>query len=296
MNVSVGLWSISRSSRFSHLPANFCPDLVDLLESLSYLICQENDLNAECLQRVLTGRGVAEKLFKMADSTSTGAKPDSVIESRGKGHRTILVEDLMELLIVLSKPRYESILTFPLDTFEGNKLSDTFNFKGAATTPLFNFHQLGGFKYESIFCNLLTFYLCSFFRHSDEFSVEQVRHLEQVFASYLDHPSPPPSSSSQNHSPPLTLPLPPTPSNKSSSMQRTGNPENEWVSSVSGGVGSQLAGGGEDQQLSQQQQQQQQLQQAQWLTMMEFKRIMPAKNVSPHRMMHPLVARLHTSS
>ncbi len=65
-------------------------ETVELLESLSYAVCLENDLDPEAFRRVVSGRGVASRLLRMAD-----------VEMRD----SVTTEQIVALFIVLAKPR-----------------------------------------------------------------------------------------------------------------------------------------------------------------------------------------------
>jgi len=66
---------------------------VDLLETVAYLVCGESGLTVDSFRRVVNGRGVACKLFKMADVDKDGE---------------LTVDELINFAIVISKARPSS--------------------------------------------------------------------------------------------------------------------------------------------------------------------------------------------
>ena len=80
---------LSKATRFNHLTADAKRGVVELLETATYLICQDEDVNAEYFLKILTTLNVPTKLFRAADKNGDG---------------DLSISELMNFLVVLTTP------------------------------------------------------------------------------------------------------------------------------------------------------------------------------------------------
>ena len=80
---------LSKAKRFNHLTADAKRGVVELLETATYLICQDEDVSAEYFLKILTTLNVPTKLFRAADKNSDG---------------DLSISEVMNFLIVLTTP------------------------------------------------------------------------------------------------------------------------------------------------------------------------------------------------
>ena len=79
----------STGKRFSHLSADGKREIVEMLETTTYLICQDDDVTSENFHKILTSRNVPKKLFRAADQNGDG---------------DLSVSEVMDFLVVITKP------------------------------------------------------------------------------------------------------------------------------------------------------------------------------------------------
>ena len=82
---------ISTGKRFSHLSADGKREIVEILETITYMVCQDNDVTQEDFHKILTSRNVPIKLFRAADQNGDG---------------DLSIDEVMNFLVVLTKPTY----------------------------------------------------------------------------------------------------------------------------------------------------------------------------------------------
>ena len=63
---------LSKAKRFNHLTADSKRGVVELLETATYLICQDKDITAEHFLKILTTLNVPTRLFRAADKDGDG--------------------------------------------------------------------------------------------------------------------------------------------------------------------------------------------------------------------------------
>ena len=80
---------LSKAKRFNHLTADAKRGVVELLETATYLICQDKDVSAEYFLKILTTLNVPTKLFRAADKNGDG---------------DLSISEVMNFLIVLTTP------------------------------------------------------------------------------------------------------------------------------------------------------------------------------------------------
>ena len=76
--------------RFSHLSEDGKRDIVEILETTTYLICQDDDVSKEYFQKIVTSRNVPTKLFRAADQNGDG---------------NLSLSEVMDFLVILTKPK-----------------------------------------------------------------------------------------------------------------------------------------------------------------------------------------------
>ena len=84
---------LSTGKRFSHLSADGKREIVEILETITYMVCQDNDVTQEDFHKILTSRNVPIKLFRAADQNGDG---------------DLSIDEVMNFLVVLTKPTYVS--------------------------------------------------------------------------------------------------------------------------------------------------------------------------------------------
>ena len=72
-----------------HLSADAKRDIVEILETATYLICQDDDVTKDYFHSILISRNVPTKLFRAADQNGDG---------------DLTVSEVMDFLVVLTKP------------------------------------------------------------------------------------------------------------------------------------------------------------------------------------------------
>ena len=80
---------LSKAQRFNHLSAEAKRGVVELLETATYLICQDEDVTAEYFLKILTTLNVPTKLFRAADKDGDG---------------DLSISEVMNFLLVLTTP------------------------------------------------------------------------------------------------------------------------------------------------------------------------------------------------
>ena len=80
---------LSKAKRFNHLSAEAKRGVVELLETATYLICQDEDVTAEYFLKILTTLNVPTKLFRAADKDGDG---------------DLSISEVMNFLLVLTTP------------------------------------------------------------------------------------------------------------------------------------------------------------------------------------------------
>ena len=83
------VYIFSRGGSFKHISADGKRDIVETLDTVTYLICQNNDVTREDFQKIITSRNVPTKLFRAADQN-------------GDGYLTL--HEVTDFLIILSEP------------------------------------------------------------------------------------------------------------------------------------------------------------------------------------------------
>lgn len=91
---------VFRHDHFSHANLEFRADVVDLLESVCYVICQDEDISIDSFHRIVSSRSVPEKLFRLANPRAT-----STASSASSSSLEMTVDDLLNFLIILSTPK-----------------------------------------------------------------------------------------------------------------------------------------------------------------------------------------------
>eukprot|EP00095_Tigriopus_kingsejongensis_P001896 snap_masked-scaffold287_size221780-processed-gene-0.16 protein:Tk01896 transcript:snap_masked-scaffold287_size221780-processed-gene-0.16-mRNA-1 annotation:"nadph oxidase" len=71
-------------------------DIVELLEAIAYLICQDDVIRPDTLHRILSSRGVPCKILRLADKNRDGV---------------VSVEEMMNFIINITNPRQKTELT-----------------------------------------------------------------------------------------------------------------------------------------------------------------------------------------
>ena len=87
--MSIELFDFSTGKRFSHLSDDGKREIVEILETITYMICHENDVLQEDFHKILTSRNVPNKLFRAADQNGDG---------------DLSIDEVMDFLVVLTKP------------------------------------------------------------------------------------------------------------------------------------------------------------------------------------------------
>lgn len=64
-------------------------DIVELLEAVAYLICQDDPIKPDTFHRILSSRGVPAKILRLADTNKDG---------------TVSVEEMMNFIIGITNP------------------------------------------------------------------------------------------------------------------------------------------------------------------------------------------------
>ena len=80
---------LSKAKRFNHLSVEAKRGVVELLETATYLICQDEDVTAEYFLKILTTLNVPTKLFRAADKDGDG---------------DLSISEVMNFLLVLTTP------------------------------------------------------------------------------------------------------------------------------------------------------------------------------------------------
>ena len=80
---------LSKAKRFNHLSTEAKRGVVELLETATYLICQDEDVTAEYFLKILTTLNVPTKLFRAADKDGDG---------------DLSISEVMNFLLVLTTP------------------------------------------------------------------------------------------------------------------------------------------------------------------------------------------------
>lgn len=65
-------------------------DIVELLEAIAYLICQDDPINAASFYKIFSNRGVPASIFRLADTNQDGA---------------VSVDEMMNFIMHISNPR-----------------------------------------------------------------------------------------------------------------------------------------------------------------------------------------------
>ena len=65
-------------------------DIVELLEAIAYLICQDDPIKPDTFHRILSSRGVPAKILRLADTNRDGV---------------VSVEEMMNFIMIISNPR-----------------------------------------------------------------------------------------------------------------------------------------------------------------------------------------------
>lgn len=71
-------------------------DIVELLEAIAYLICQDDPIRPETFHRIISSRGVPGKILRLADKNRDGV---------------VSVEEMMNFILTITNPRHLSELT-----------------------------------------------------------------------------------------------------------------------------------------------------------------------------------------
>ena len=83
------IYIYSRGKRFVHLSSDAKRNIVEIFETATYLICQDDDVTKEYFQNILISRNVPTKLFQAADKNGDG---------------DLTISEIMDFLVVLTKP------------------------------------------------------------------------------------------------------------------------------------------------------------------------------------------------
>ena len=78
-----------RGRRFDHTSNEFRSSFVDIISTVSYLVCGDEEIRREHFRRIFNSRNVPRKLFQLADTDGSG---------------DLSVNELMEFLVILSAP------------------------------------------------------------------------------------------------------------------------------------------------------------------------------------------------
>lgn len=71
-------------------------DIVELLEAIAYLICQDDPIRPETFHRIISSRGVPGKILRLADKNRDGV---------------VSVEEMMNFILTITNPRWASAST-----------------------------------------------------------------------------------------------------------------------------------------------------------------------------------------
>ena len=82
------------SFSFSHNNSNKSEDridIVELLEAIAYLICQDDPISPQSFHKIFSNRGVPASIFRLADTNKDGA---------------VSIDEMMNFIMHISNPRY----------------------------------------------------------------------------------------------------------------------------------------------------------------------------------------------
>ena len=82
-------WNFSKGKRFNHISTDGKREVVEILETATYLVCQDSDITQEYFRKILNSRNVPLKLFRAADQNGDG---------------DLSISEVMDFLVVLTKP------------------------------------------------------------------------------------------------------------------------------------------------------------------------------------------------
>ena len=82
-------WIFSKGKRFNHISTDGKREVVEILETATYLVCQDSDITQEYFRKILNSRNVPLKLFRAADQNGDG---------------DLSISEVMDFLVVLTKP------------------------------------------------------------------------------------------------------------------------------------------------------------------------------------------------
>ena len=77
-------------SRNSKGPSDDRIDIVELLEAIAYLICQDDPITPNTFHKIFSNRGVPASIFRLADTNHDGA---------------VSVDEMINFIMHISKPR-----------------------------------------------------------------------------------------------------------------------------------------------------------------------------------------------
>ena len=65
-------------------------DIVELLEAIAYLICQDDPIRVDTFYKIFSSRGVPAKILRLADTNYDGV---------------VSVEEMMSFIMIITNPR-----------------------------------------------------------------------------------------------------------------------------------------------------------------------------------------------
>ena len=96
----MNLFGFSRSGRShnnsSHSKSEDRIDIVELLEAIAYLICQDDPITPQSFHKIFSNRGVPPSIFRLADTNKDGA---------------VSIDEMMNFIMHISNPRNRTELT-----------------------------------------------------------------------------------------------------------------------------------------------------------------------------------------